>query len=138
MRTLTSLLTLPILLGLLAATPAAQSPPPAGSPPSQAESKPAATVVGKWKMTVEVDSGDRTSTLEIKLDGKKVSGTTTAPSGEYPLVGELADGKLSFSMEYQNLKLVFTGALKDDGTLAGTVDWGEGPYIWKAERIKDK
>src|SRR5207244_10809845 len=65
---------------------------------------------------------DRTSTVEMKLDGKKVSGTATAPSGEYPFIGEFVDGKLSFTMDYQNLKIVFAGALKDDGTLAGTME----------------
>jgi hypothetical protein len=128
--------TLPLVIVLLGLRAAAQSPAPAAPPPADAALT--AAVAGKWKMTVDVESSDRTSTLDIKLDGNKVSGTCTAPSGEFPLSGELTDGKLTFTMNYQNLKLMFSGGLKDDGTLAGTMDYGQGPNNWKAERIKEK
>jgi len=117
---------------------AAQTPAPVPAPPPPEDARPAASIAGKWTMTVNVASADRVSTLDLKLDGPKVSGTCTAPSGEFPIKGELVDGKLTFTMDYQNLKLVFTGGLKDDGALAGTMEYGQGPNDWRAERIKEK
>ena len=40
------------------------------------------------------------STLDVKEDGKKVTGTLTSPQGAGPIEGEFADGKLTFSMSF--------------------------------------
>lgn len=116
----------------------AQSPPPASSPERPNGANAPTAIDGKWTMTVEVESADRVSTLEIKLDGNKISGAIRPPSGEYPFAGELTDGKLRFTAPYRDLTLKFEGALKDNGTLAGTVDYGDGSATWTAERVKDK
>lgn len=137
MRTQMSWLALSLAVIAPASGLIAQSSRPASSQ-QQADAGIQTAIDGKWKMTVDVESADRVSTLEIKLDGKKVSGTLTPPSGEYPIVGEFSDGTLRFTSQYRDLVLNFTGALKDDGTLAGTLDYGEGPANWTAERIKEK
>lgn len=138
MRSVTSALILPLLAAVLGGRLIAQSPAPPAPPPA-AEGKTEATIAGKWNMTIEVQNGERTSTVDFKLDGRKVSGTAIDSTGtEYAISGELTDRKLTFTVDYQNLKLVFAGALRDDGSLAGTMDYGEGPNTWKAERIKDK
>lgn len=36
------------------------------------------------------------------------------------------------------MSLTFSGAFKEDGTLAGTLDFGQGALNWRAERVKDK
>ena len=81
------------------------------------------------------------NTLDIKLDGKKVSGSLTSQMGTAAIEGEFADGKLTFSMLFEspngNFQIGWTGALKADGTLAGTASVGDmGTMNWVAERIK--
>ncbi len=78
--------------------------------------------------------------LELKLDGKKVTGTIVGPQGESTgLEGEFADGKLTFSISPDgNMQIAFAGAFKEDGSLAGTIDFGQGPFPWTATRVKDK
>ena len=51
------------------------------------------------------------------------------------------DGKLSTVITIQgnggSMNLTFTGAIKEDGTLAGTFDFGQGPMKWTATRAKN-
>jgi hypothetical protein len=96
----------------------------------------APTIAGKWSLTSDASS-DGPSTLEIKLDGTKVTGTIVGPSGTYAVAGTYVDGKLVFAMDYQGqLTITFTGKLLEDGSLAGTMDYGQGPVNWKAVRAK--
>jgi hypothetical protein len=136
---------------------ASQQAPPAQTKPDDkakpedkdkpADPKAAPTVAGKWTMAVDMQGNVMNSALEIKLDGKKVSGTIIGQQGDpLPIQGEFADGKLTFSMSFngQNgpIQIGFNGALKENGTLAGTMDLGpagQGMQInWTAERIKEK
>ena len=89
-------------------------------------------------MAVDVDSPDREGTIDFKLDGKKLAVTLATTSGTYTTTGEWSEGKLTFSIEYQNLVIAFSGEAEPDGTLAGTMDYGRGPFNWRAERVKDK
>ncbi len=63
--------------------------------------------------------------------------------GTAAIEGEFVDGKLSFAISFDSqngpLQVAFSGALKDDGTLAGTLSFGEGmdDMTWHAERVKD-
>jgi hypothetical protein len=136
-----------VAIGAVMAAPSAAQSNPSPTPQTppadnKAEEKPGPAIesspVGKWRMTVDSDSPDRTSLCDLKLDGKKLSGTCTATSGDYPVTGEFDGAKLTFSIDYQTFKLAFTGGFKDDGTLAGTMDYGAGPLTWKAERVKEK
>ena len=131
---------------------AQQSTPPAPTPPAQskpdekdkpkADAKATPTVVGKWNLSVETQQGSNTSVMDLKVDGKKVTGMLSSQMGEVPVTGEFADGKLTFSMSFQgssgSMEIQFTGAFKDDGTLAGTMDIAsQGMQLpWKAERVK--
>ena len=132
MRTVPIATVLAVLCSVcLIATQAAPQQPP------KEEAKAAPTVAGKWMLTVALARPDSVSTLEIKLDGMKVTGTIAATMS-YPISGEYTDGKLAFSMDYQGQATVaFTGALKADGTMEGTMEYGEGPVPWRAERQKD-
>jgi hypothetical protein len=94
----------------------------------------APTVAGKWSLTSDASS-EGPSTLELKLDGTKVTGTIAGPSGTYTVAGTYIEGKLVFAMDYQGqLTVSFTGKLLEDGSLAGTMDYGQGPVNWKAVR----
>jgi hypothetical protein len=123
-----------------------QTPPPAPAAAKPADAKTAdakttASVAGKWDMSAETPQGTTPVTLVIKLDGKKVTGTMAGPQGEIPMEGEFADGKLTWSISFQgnggSMNITFNGTLKDDGTLAGTFDFGQGEMKWSATRAKN-
>jgi hypothetical protein len=132
---------------LAAAMPAAaiaQTTPPQTPPPAQekpADPKALASIAGKWDMSAETPNGTTAVTLVIKLDGKKVTGTMTGPQGEMPHEGEFVDGKLTTAITIQGnggqMNITFSGAMKEDGTLAGTFDFGQGAMTWKATRAKN-
>ena len=141
-RTLT-FLTAAMLAGAGPLTFAQQTtPPPAQQAPPAADAKPSgkATVSGKWTMTLELEN-QPPAALDVKLTDKKVSGALTSPSGEVPIAGDYTDGKLTFSITVQSSQgqftIAFTGGLKDDDTMTGTMDFGQGSVNWKAVRVKD-
>ena len=117
-----------------------QTKPEQGKP----DAKPAAdakSIAGKWTMSMETQQGSMPATLEFKVDGKKVTGTLNGNQGETALEGEFADGKLTFAISVQtpngSFNIAFTGALKDDGTLAGSASLGDmGSMSWTAARAK--
>jgi hypothetical protein len=129
-----------------AQTSSGQQTPPTPPAPAAAAAKPAdakapESIAGKWDMSAETPQGTTAVTLVIKLDGKKVTGTMASQQGETPLEGEFADGKLKWSIVFQGgggeMNILFNGALKDDGTLAGTFDFGQGEMKWSATRSKN-
>ena len=129
-----------LALIVASAAPAArqQAPPLAQEKPS--ETKAPASIAGKWDMSAETPNGTTAVTLVIKLDGKKVSGTMTGPQGDIPHEGEFVDGKLTTAISFQGssgqMNITFTGAMKEDGTMAGTFDFGQGEMKWTATRSK--
>jgi hypothetical protein len=114
----------------------------AEKPAPKTDAKAAPTVAGKWSMNIEMNDGARQATLDVKLDGRKVGGTIASEMGETAIAGEYVDGKLVFSMTMQtsngDLQIGFTGGLKEDGTMAGTLDFGQGAINWSAVRMKEK
>jgi hypothetical protein len=134
-------LTIAVVLsaGLSPALGAGQDPqtPPAAKPAD----KPA-TIAGKWNGSVDPGNGPTYFVLDLKLDGKKVTGSLTGDYGTSAIDGEFADGKLTFSITVDTpngaLTVAFTSTLKDDA-LTGTADLGQmGSFPFKAERAKDK
>ena len=133
-------LTCVIASGVSARTMALQqSTPPAQSPKPEPKPDPK-NIAGKWDVTVESDQGAMQVALDMKLDGKKVTGTITSPQGTSPVEGEYADGKLNFSLSFDSpngtVQVSFAGTMKDDGSLAGTLDFGQGQIPWHAVRSK--
>jgi len=132
-----------VTIGLALATlparalPSQQTPPPAEQP--KPEQKAPASIAGKWDMTVESDQGQMQTLLEMKLDGKKVTGTITGPQGAGPIEGEFADNKLTFTMAFDSpngsMSIAFSGTLKDDA-FTGVLDFGQGQIPWHATRSK--
>jgi hypothetical protein len=106
----------------------------------KAEAKAPAGVAGKWILTVETQNGTMNPTLDLKVDGKKVTGTLTSQQGETQVAGEFAENKLTFSLNIQSnggeMKIDFAGTLKTDGTLAGTMAFPQGEIPWTAARPK--
>ena len=117
------------------------TPPASAAPAKPVDAKATESIAGKWDMSAETPQGTTAVTLVIKLDGKKVTGTMASQQGETPLEGEFADGKVKWSIVFQGgggeMNITFNGALKDDGTLAGTFDFGQGEMKWSATRAKN-
>ena len=115
-------------------------------PPSQAkpEAKPEATAspfAGKWNVSIQGPNGAVDSTLDLKVDGKKIAGTIQSQMGEAKLEGEIADEKMTFwfSMDAngQTLNITFVGTSQKDGSLAGTLSFGQGEMNWTATKAKN-
>lgn len=113
-------------------------------PKPEAKADAAPTVAGKWNMNVESPNGSMQSGLEIAIDpkdAKKVTGMLNSQMGEAPLEGEIAaDGKLTFWITMNaggnNMSITFVGTFQKDGSLAGTLDFGQGEIPWTATRVK--
>ena len=125
-----------VLAGAIVA--AQQTPPPTQAKPEEKKEAPA--IAGKWNVSVETPGGNRDSTLDLKVDGKKVSGTLSSEMGDTPVTGEYVDGKLTFTINLdaggQQMSLTFVGAPKADGSMAGTIDFQGTPMNWTASRVK--
>jgi hypothetical protein len=108
-----------------------------------ASSKPVADATGTWKWSVERQGQTFETTLKLKQDGEKLTGTI---SGRNNTDTEIADGKVkdtevSFTVtrEFNNNRRVqkYTGKLDGD-TIKGTVEFErEGETVtrdWEAKR----
>ena len=97
-------------------------------------------VAGKWVLSMETPNGTMSPGLDLKVDGKKVTGTLTSPQGEVAVAGEFADSKLALTASFQGnggeMTLTFSGTLKADGTMAGTMAFPQGEIPWTAARPK--
>jgi hypothetical protein len=106
---------------------------------AQSTPKPAPTVAGKWNVALETPHGKVTMNLELKLEGKKVTGTLrTEQQGPFPLAGECAEGKLTFAVTEDGADLSFAGRWKDADTILGVLSNQHGDLTGIATRVKDK
>jgi hypothetical protein len=102
----------------------------------------AATVTGKWMMTLEMTVGTSSPVLVFKQDNEKLTGSYTGRYGEYPLVGKIDGRKLEFvvtiNAEGTETKMAFTGELTEAGdVIKGNADLGGmGEATWLAKREK--
>jgi hypothetical protein len=130
-------------IGASAAVAQSTAPPPASQ--EKEGGKPAPSPVGKWTLTAEVPNNTMVSTLDLKTDpkdAKKVVGTMVGQAGEIAVQGEFVEQKLTFWISFPtnngNLDVSFRGAFRQDGSLAGTLDYGQGAVNWYAVRVKEK
>lgn len=92
----------------------------------------AADITGNWAISVETPNGKRDSTLALKQDGEKLTGTMSSQFGDAPLTGTVKGNDVTFSItrEFngQSMKLDYTA--KVDGTkLNGTLKFGDNDGI---------
>jgi hypothetical protein len=129
---------LPVMAGAQAQGP---GKPPEPKPAPAGEKPAAAGVAGKWNVTIEYQGQQRQSALELKVEGTKVTGTINSELGEAQLAGEYVDGKLKFGFTMDAngtpLQVGFVGTMQKDGSLAGTLDFGQGEIPWTAVRAKN-
>jgi hypothetical protein len=109
------------------------------NPLAAQDKKPAATVAGRWTMTVDAGPhGVTTMGLVLQQDGTKVTGTFASPHGDMPVEGEFVDGtlKLATTAEHADSQITFEARLKDE-RLSGYLSSQMGDMKWTAERVKD-
>jgi hypothetical protein len=138
---MTRALTVATAIALAAALPPALAAQSQAPPPEQkTEAKAAPSLAGKWDLWVNTEQGGVGSTLDLKVEGTKVTGTMVSERGSVPVQGEVAEGKLKFWITIESnggsMRIGFNGAPKEDGSLAGTLDTQGYQANWTATRSK--
>lgn len=110
--------------------------PTSATLPTQPTARTAQTdLTGKWRMSLDMEMGRATPLLDLKQNESKLSGTYTGRYGSSPLSGDVDGRSVTFAVAMETTTLHFRGEFKEDGTLAGTADFGEmGAVKWTAAR----
>ena len=92
---------------------------------------------GEWDGIADAQGQPFPFTLVLKIDGEKVTGSSSSQLGESPITsGTWKDGKLNFTLEGQNGVIVMN-AVVIDGKLSGEFDFaGQLAGKWVAQRKK--
>lgn len=109
-----------------AAAPAAEKK----DAPAPAASKPAASLTGEWVASVQMDTINATPALTLKQDGETLTGDyTSAQYGKFPLKGTVKGNDVTFwfamSVEGTAMNVTYTGKIEADGSLKGSVNYGD-------------
>ena len=136
--TLTLAAVLVAAAALSAQTQGQQATPPPASEKPAADKAPTApvTIAGNWNISLDAGQGPMDIYATMKLDGKKLTGTLSSQMGDVGLVGESADMKVTFSIDFNGTAITFTGALKDADHVEGTMSGPMGDIPWKGVRAK--
>ena len=80
----------------------------------------AADITGKWTAQVPGRDGQtRETTFDFKVDGEKLTGTTTTPGGDVPISDGTVKGddvafNVSMSFNGQDVKIIYKGKVAGD------------------------
>jgi len=141
-QSLSALAVVVILAGGVQLAAQQQAPP---TPPQEAPKAPAAKPggpAGKWIMNLETPNGTQAVNLEVKLDAtNKVTGTLESPQGPTTIAGEVKDGVLGFTINFDAggtaLEIYFEGKIGADDKMTGTMSVGDmGKFPFTATRAK--
>ncbi|MEX0586326.1 MAG: hypothetical protein WD176_06765 [Pirellulales bacterium] len=106
-----------------------------------ADDKPSPT--GTWKSTSQRGGQTVETTLKLKLDGEKLTGSIKRGDGQEREIeeGKYKDGAISFQVtrerDGQKRTVKYTGKVDKDA-ITGKVEFGENRSAdWKAERVKE-
>lgn len=96
---------------------------------------------GTWKWSTERNGQKRETTLKLKLEGDKLTGTISGRENTESPIEEASfkDGEIKFAVTRERNGQKFTskysGKISGD-TITGTQAFGERSSEWKAERQK--
>ena len=105
-----------------------------------------ASATGTWKWSFTPPNGGQAmeTTLKLKQDGEKLTGTVTGRNNTETAIeaGKVKDGEVTFTITRDNngTKTVTTykGKLSED-TIKGTIGReGRDPQPWEAKRVKEE
>jgi hypothetical protein len=107
---------------LYASTPAQESSADSSAMPS---------VTGNWQVSWTAANGtQRQVTMQLKQDGKKLSGTFQGERGSAPLKGSLDGSRISLNVKLPRRQASFNGTVEGD-KMSGTTEQGAP---WTATR----
>src|SRR5689334_3922844 len=111
--------------GSTASTPAPSAAPAAGGDP----------ISGDWDGSADAGGMTIPFTLKLKLEGNKVTGTSTSDQGSATISNGKWDGsKLSFSLDTPQGSITMSGIVKD-GKITGDFDFsGQMTGKWEAKK----
>ena len=99
----------------------------------------APSIAGTWSMAVDSPHGAMTTSLDLKQDGTKVTGTFNS-NGHMPdmkVEGTFSDGALKLeTTEGSEHKIIFSAKLLENGTLSGYLSMEAGDMNWTAKRVE--
>lgn len=98
--------------------------------PAAAAAKPAPSLTGDWAASVELPNMTATPGITLKQDGEKLTGDyTSAQYGKFPINGTVKGNDVTFwfamSVEGTALNVTYTGKIESDGSLKGSVNYGD-------------
>lgn len=90
----------------------------------------APSITGTWNVTIELPNMTANPTMVLKQDGEKVTGEyVSAQYGKFPMTGTVkgTDVVMSFQMNVEGtgLEVTYTGTIEKDGTIKGSVTYGD-------------
>ena len=101
----------------------------------------APSIAGTWSMSVDSPHGAMTTSLELKQDDTRVTGTFTS-NGHLPdmkVEGTFKDGVLKLeTADDAEHKITFQAKLLENGTLSGVLSMEVGDMNWTAKRLESK
>jgi hypothetical protein len=95
-------------------------------------------VSGVWDLAVKGHNGhgEMKATLELRQEGRSVTGSLTAHGNTHTLAGELTDDGLALETTDASghHSIALQAKLEDDGTLAGYLSGPMGDVQWKGKK----
>ena len=99
--------------------------------PSPAPSTPSIpSLTGTWNVSVELPNMTANPTVVLKQEGEKLTGEyVSAQYGKWPITGTLKGSDVNFwfamNVEGNALNVTYTGTVDKDGSLKGSVNYGD-------------
>jgi hypothetical protein len=111
----------------------AKDPNAKAAPKEPAKDQPAAAktdLTGTWNVSVELPSMNANPTVILKQEGEKLTGDyVSAQYGKFPVTGTIKGADVNFwfamNVEGNALNVTYSGTVEKDGTLKGSVNYGD-------------
>ncbi len=117
--------------GVVAATNSFAEAPSAAVQEASSPDSSASNLTGQWQVSwTGVNGTQRQVNMQIKQDGKKLSGTFETPRGSVSLKGSCDGNQVSFTVKLPKRQASFTGTVDGD-KMSGTTEQGAS---WTATR----
>jgi len=100
------------------------------------------TVTGKWNVTLEMQAGTASPTLDLTQEGEKLTGLYEGRYGKFPLTGTVKARKIAFSFkmnaEGTDVVMTYTGEVAPDfQMMKGVAQLDQmGEANWTAKRVE--
>ena len=91
-------------------------------------------IAGKWELAVNSPHGEVPMSMDLKQDGKKVSGTLTSGQGDRQVSGTFEEGQLSLEATGGEQAWTISAKLGSDGQLQGHLSASVGDMKFTARR----